>query len=218
MERGLGSLDAHTFVFDLCLGGSPMKRSSYLFGFLSIALLLLSTGTAAKADSTDPQILLGPTGSNPCSAGDSSCTQTNCSPQVLACTLALTNGSGTADILNDTGQFIIQDVVSVLSGFTGVLTCAVGDNAPGWSTPTPVATGNSCTFVGGFISPGFPYGLTFGGFTGLNAISFETLGTTVPTVPEPGTMTLLGTGLALILLSRTKVDGISLIGFGKLGH
>jgi PEP-CTERM motif len=194
-----------------------MKRSSYLFGFLFIALFLLSTGTAAKADSTDPQILLGPTGSNPCSAGDFSCTQTNCSPQFFACTLTLTNGSGTADILNDTGQFIIQDVVKVLSGFTGGLSCAVGDDAPGWSTPTPSPTGNSCTFVGGFISPGFTYGLTFGSFTG-NAVSFETIGTTVPTVPEPGTMTLLGTGLALILLSRTKVNGISLIGFGKLGH
>ena len=180
-----------------------MKRLSHLFSFLSITLLLLSTGTAAKANSTDPQILLGPTGST------IQANQTDCFPsQIGSCFLPLDgNGNGVADITNNLGAFIIEDTVSIISAFTPPLTCAVNsETAPNW---TGTLAGNSCVFTGGFISPGFTYGLSFFGFTPNTTLVFELSDLTSSTnpLPEPGTMALLGTGLGLILLSRKKISG-----------
>lgn len=167
-----------------------MKRVGYLLSLLTVAVILLAWGIPAKADPIDPKIVLGPTGSTIFP------NQTDCIPNEVStgCSLGLdANGNGTADVTNNLGAFIIQDTVTIVSSFTGVLTCqADPTTAPNW---TGTASGNSCIFTGGFISPGNTYGLNFLGFTANSTLTFALTAltsTTPPTVPEPSTIGLLG--------------------------
>ncbi len=182
--------------------GVKMRLSSYISRFLAVALVLVCTESAAKANGVDPQILLGPTGST------ISVNQTDCVPNNIgSCFLTVdANGNGIADVTNNLGAFIIQDTVTLISTFIPPLTCAVGENAPGWSPATPLAAANSCVFNGGFISPGFTYGLSFLGFAPNSTVEFDLFAQTASMVPEPGTMVLLGMGLVALAMSRKRLN------------
>jgi len=177
-----------------------MKRLSYILAFLTVVLLLLSIGSVAKADVIDPKIGLGPTGSS------GSFNQSACFPfeGPSGCFFVTdANGMTTIDITNDSGAYIVQDTVTLRTAFSGPLSCEA-NSAPNWSgTPS----GTSCIFTGGFISPGFVYGLTFSLFTPNTKYLFDLTDLTSPTapVPEPGTIFLLGTGLMAVAAGRKRL-------------
>ncbi len=183
-----------------------MHNSRWLLGLILLGL----SSTVALADGIDPKIVLGPTGSqntftqSQCHAGTDS--------QVSGCQFITTgpDNAVTIDIINNLESFIVQDTVTLRTAFSGPLSCAAAETAPGW-VGTTSTDGQSCIFTGGFISPGFTYGLTFSLFTAgtyLFDLS-EVTSPTAPTVPEPGTIILLGIGLAAVAAGRKKLKGSS---------
>jgi len=188
--------------------GSKMRRFSHILSSLTVALFLLLTGSVAAADTAaDPKIGLSPTGST------ATCTQTVGQPSISPCSFTTdANGHAVDDITNDTGLFLIQDTVTMLGAAIANLNCSVGPDAPNWTTsdgttgPTP-AVGNACAFFGGFISPGHLYGLNFDGFAANTTYLFDLTDVRVADLPEPGTMILLGVGLAAVAASRKRLKG-----------
>jgi hypothetical protein len=187
-----------------------MRRFSYILSFLAVALFLLLAASAAKADLADPKIVLGPTGSQ------NTFNQSACFASTTDNCFFTTDAAGdpvTIDIFNDlitgdtdTPAFIIQDTITI-DAVIGALTCGT-DAAPNW-TGTP--SGNSCIYTGGFISPGNTYGWTFSLFAPSTKFGFHLaalVSPTAPTVPEPGTIVLLGTGLVAVFgASRKRLKG-----------
>src|SRR5260221_7782774 len=181
--------------------GVKMRLSSYISRFLAVALVLVCTESAAKANGVDPQILLGPTGRI------ISVNQPDCVPNNIGgCFLTVdANGNGIADVTNNLGAFIIQDTVTLISTFIPPLTCAVGENAPGWSPATPLAAANSCVFNGGFIPPWVTEGLNFLGFAPHRTVVLGLFGQIAALVPEAGPLVVLGTGLVAVAMSRKRL-------------
>jgi hypothetical protein len=185
-----------------------MQRSTYFLAFLTVAVFLLSAASVVKADVVDPKIGLGPTGSS------GFFSQSDCFPSEGPSGCSFTtdgNGMTTIDITNDSEAFFVQDTVTMRSDFSslGPLTCPTDpETAPGWTGATS-PDGQSCVFTGGFISPGHPYGLTFSLFAPNTTYLFDLRDVTSPTppVPEPGTIILLGTGLASVAAGRKKLNG-----------
>ena len=188
-----------------------MRRFSYILSFLAVALFLLVAASAAKADLADPKIVLGPTGSQ------NTFNQSACFASTTDNCFFTSDAAGdpvTIDIFNDlitgdsdTPAFIIQDTITIDATIGPLMCQADSETAPNW-TGTP--SGNSCIYMGGFISPGNKYGWTFSLFPAgtfpfhLNART----STTAPTVPEPGTIVLLGTGLVSAFgASRKRLKG-----------
>jgi len=190
-----------------------MRRLTYFLGFLVVALFLLSAASVTKADGLDPKVGLGPTGSEPCSGvDDTACTQSNCFVGDGFCTLQLdSTGSGTADILNDTGFVIISDTINIDSAFLPPLTC-VQDNPFGFTNVFGGGTSPTCTYT--TDPPGIgagSYGIHFSDFTDANNIPLGSLmfdlvsSPGAPLTPEPGTLLLLGTGCATLVAGRKKL-------------
>ena len=189
-----------------------MKQLSYVLVIVAVALVLLSTGSTTKANGLDPQIGLGPTGSNPCVAGvDMPCTQNNCFVGDAFCTVQLdSTGSAVADIFNDTGFNLISATINVDSGFDPPLSCLTA-NPFGFNN---VATGaTSCTYSFMFDPLGIPggstYGIIFNDFTlagtPLSFLTFDlaAIKGTTP-VPEPASLLLLGSGVAVLAAARKR--------------
>jgi PEP-CTERM motif-containing protein len=187
--------------------GGQMKRLSYILGFLMVAPLLLFVGSVTKADGIDPKIGLGPTGSQHTFNQDF-CHQGSDS-QASGCSFTSTGPTDivTIDIINNLGAFIVGDTVTMRDTFTGPLLCpANAETAPNWVGATST-DGQSCIFTGGFISPGFKYGLTFSLFAA-GTYRFDISETT--SAPEPGTIILLGAGLvAALAAGRKRLKGAS---------
>jgi len=194
-----------------------MKRLIYFLAFLTVALFLLSAASVTKADGLDPKVGLGPTGSEPCSGvDDTACTQSNCFVSDGVCTLQLdSTGSGTADILNDTGFNIMSDTINIDSAFLPPLTC-VQDNPFGFNDVFGGGDSPTCTYAFNpeFDPPGIgagSYGIIFTDFTDANgtpltSLTFDLVSSPgAPLTPEPGTLLLLGTGCATLVASRKKL-------------
>jgi len=196
----------------VCGGALVKSLRCWLLGLIFLGL----SSTVALADGIDPKIVLGPTGSQ------STFSQTQChagtDSQVSGCQFITTGptDSVTIDIFNNLESFIVQDTVTLRTAFSGLLSCAGNtETAPGW-VGTTSTDGQSCIFTGGFISPGFTYGLTFSLFdagTYLFDLS-EVTSPTAPSVPEPGTIILLGTGLAAVAAGRKRLKGSSTLSSG----
>jgi hypothetical protein len=173
-----------------------------------LILILLGVSSSAALANTipDPKVGFGPVGSN-----FGPYTQTECllgdSPPNPACffTIATTSDVAIIDITNDTGKFIVQDTVSIFNStdnsLTANVTCFVVEGTTGW---TALNNTNPCVFKGGFVRPdGGHYGLTAELFNpgtyliGLNDVLSAT-------IPEPGTIILLGTGLAALAAGGKK--------------
>jgi hypothetical protein len=207
-----------------------MKKLSYAFVFVAL-IMLFASSTSAQTVPTDPKIGIG----GCCSSGPFN--QTDCAASTTdvpaPCSVALVNGTGSVEIINNTGFNIISDTFGVASPFdqsaSDLLVC-VSSNTFGLNNVSGGGASNtSCTFAlpgsgddsehpEHFNPPGIAtgtYEATFTGFTiGGTAITGKLLfdipawqtGNS-PVVPEPATMLLLGTGLLTVAASRKKLKG-----------
>jgi len=205
-----------------------MRRFSYILSFLIVALFLLSAGSTANANVADPKIGLG----GCCSSGpfnQNACMATADTP----CSVTLVNGTGSVEIINNTGLNIISDTFGVTSPFdqsaSDLLVCDPV-NPFGLSFVSGGGASNtSCTFalpgsgddsehpehLGPLGIASGTYDATFTGFTDggkpingplLIDIPAWTNGNS-PVVPEPATMLLLGTGLLTVATGRKRLKG-----------
>jgi hypothetical protein len=142
-------------------------------------------------------------------------------------------GGGTTNIFNETGAILMGSVTTNNLGnatifvmnntritlpfitvsatpLTGMLSCTLLSSQTFFGTAQ--ASGpNSCNFSGPFIpltSDGIPngveYSLAFTSFQPNTNLSFS-----VSTVPEPGTMLLVGAGLAGLVARRRRLKGVA---------
>ncbi len=202
-----------------------MRRFSHIPSFLAVALLLLCCGSATRAGSIpiDPDMGLEGTGSNPCSGSEGgACTQNTC---MIGCTVQLTNGSGTADIFNDSGFNVVFNMVTVFFSFAPPLNCfdseTFGMAASGGGQTNSFCTWSVDSSTGG-IPGGVSYGIIFTNFFALDTALSS--GATTPlsfkltshpgtvATPEPPSFVLLGTGLAALAAGRKVLKGRRVLG------
>jgi hypothetical protein len=208
-----------------------MRRFSHILSFLAVALFLLFAGSAAKADTADPRTGTGGGGS--ClSLGLGSASQTFSGDSALPteCIIDFTNNTGgtitslTVTILTP----FFGESAGSLSCAVYANELGFGSPAP-FNTATKTAN-NACTFNGLTVDqtnnqivpdawdPGTVLGLENGvqadilghfltpcNDTGVGCAILTQLDVRLDaTVPEPGTMVLVGTGL-VALVGRKKL-------------
>jgi hypothetical protein len=194
-----------------------MKRSTYFLAFLTVVLLLLSAGSAVKADVIDPKIGLG---------GGGSCGETRTQESLNQdFTLGSDQLGCIVDFNNATGSTLFSLTITINTAFSGDLSCIIDLSQPGNGGTSPFSFAqktapNACTFSGGPITPddaveaGSLYGVQFGYpdelfqtcdsngvCTPLESLSLTLAGAT----PEPGSMVLIGTGLAALVARKKKL-------------
>ncbi|HEV2196758.1 MAG TPA: PEP-CTERM sorting domain-containing protein [Candidatus Acidoferrum sp.] len=157
-------------------------------------------GSAAKANTIDPQVGLG---------GSGSCTETPFQETSLTQSFTgLQTGciNDFQNLINGSTVTLDTLVVNVTSSFGGTLTCVLLNGAP--LNSATQSSSSSCTFFDATllqsISPGQIYGLTFGPEFG-STVDI-TLAQTVIT-PEPTTLLLLGSGFVALFAGRKRLTG-----------
>lgn len=174
-----------------------MKWSSYVLGFLAVALLLLSAGSLVKADGLlDPKVGLGPSGS--CSENSQTSFTQSFPGLETDCVNDFTN-----NIPQDDGGVTLFQLVVTIAGGPFDLTCETLEGAP-LLGPAFQSSPNSCTFQEtqfDAITPGSTYGLTFDPAFG-STVDI-TLSQQVIT-PEPATLLLFGTGIMAYVANKKR--------------
>ncbi len=124
-------------------------------------------------------------------------------------------GNQTIDITNATGEILPFVTITIPTAeVNGPLSCFLypyDGSGDLYFDPTQTVTGsNFCTFSGpqttlilDAVPVGVTYGVEFHQFTPSSTLDF-----TITTVPEPGTVLLLGTGLAAFVARRKWRKGI----------
>jgi len=202
-----------------------MRRFSHIPGFLAVALLLLCCGSATRADGIpiDPDMGLEGSGSNLCRGSEGgACTQNSC---FFGCIVDLDGtGSGIADIFNDSGFNIASNTITVFNIFDPPLNCLAA-NPFGYGPPTGGGDGNSCMWSTESLTRGIQGGVTYGihfffftfsppsSSTPLTSLSFKIASRPgIVATPEPGSLVLLGTGLAVLAAGRKVLKSRRVLG------
>ena len=210
-----------------------MRRFSHILSFLAVALFLLSAGSVAKANAVDPQAGLGgdPATCGDFSVTESNTSQTVFNAPT-GCIFDVTNAIPGATLTSVTITILSDFFGKGTSNLTcQVYANEAGFGSPSpFSIGTPNADGTACKFSGppvndtnppilllatllppatGGVNPGGRYGVELGS----GGLPFTSDGTTVlhfldislsATVPEPGTMLLLGTGLVALIANKKR--------------
>jgi hypothetical protein len=178
-------------------------------GLMKLLRLVLALSFAATfahvaaADSTDPFIGLGGTGSNfaSCSESESDPTCVQTGPTLTGTVTTDDDGGAIVDVENATGNELSSVTVVVDQGI-GNITCQLEEGQTFFGSATPTTGDNGCVFSGtpsDGVGSGVTYGVYFGEFT-----ADSTLGFTVASAsaPEPGSIFLLGMGLLSLFAVR----------------
>ena len=170
---------------------------------LPVCLLLLGV-SSAFADSTtppDPRITMG--GSGSCQSFDETSLVQEFDNVNIACLVDFTNDIS----INDVAVHIFTLVVTVDTGINGVLTCALGPNAP--LDVVNQTAANACTFSSSSdpnIGGGQVYSLEFdndaGGLGSFDSPLDITLSANPTNTSEPSTLLFASLGLALLFVVK----------------
>jgi hypothetical protein len=210
-----------------------MKRFSHILSFLAVALFVLSTGSVAKANSVDPQVGLGGDPATCEFAVTESSTSQMVNNAPTGCIFDVTNAIPGATLTSVTITILSDFFGKGTSNLTcHVYANEAGFGSPSpFSIGTPNADGTACTFSGppvsntgiillsstlvppptGGVNPGGSYGVELGSGNSpfLDPTGQFVLGSLnlmlSATVPEPGTLLLLGTGLAAIIANKKRL-------------
>lgn len=175
-----------------------MKKLTYALVFMALAMLS-ARSTRSQTLPNDPRIGGGGTGSCMTIQQNSS-------------SLDVTVPTGcVVDFVNDLGTTLTFVTVTLdPTEFTGSLSCIIDFSRDDGFSPFSTATlssPNSCTFSGGATEDAVPphggLGVQFGYPDA--PFSSSTLDVKVSTVPEPGSLALIGTGLAAFVARRRKL-------------
>jgi hypothetical protein len=176
-------------------------------GALVCALLLFTS--AAFADSVDPRVGLGGTGSTFASCSESptdpTCIQTG--PTISGSVMVDNNGDAIVDVMNSTGQLLPSVTVTISSSIASALTCELEEGQNFFGSAELTAS-NACTFSGppgenqtAGIPDGVTYGVYFFTWPADATVDF----TVSSPVPEPGSLLLLGSGLIALAFTSKRI-------------